>query len=373
MLITDDKQSSMEHPTASDNLYDQLRALPKVDLHRHLEGSLRLETLAEIGQEHGIDLPSYDIEDLRPFATVTNEEPDFHRFLEKFRFLRRFYPTQEAVRRVAYEAVDDAADDNIKYLELRFNPVALARAQGFSFHQVTTWVSESVAAAEREYDISVNLIIQIGRDVSLNTATQVASVALDHRGKGVVGLDLAGDEVQYPAARFADIFQNARREGLHVTVHAGEAGSPRNIQVAVEELRAERIGHGVRAVEDSAIVELLRERKIALEVCPTSNLQTGVVDRFWQHPLSHLLALDLRVTINTDDPSVSATTLTDEYIVAMLAMGISMEQIKHMILTGAQSSFLPPHKQKRLANRLRREINCSASSKQITNPIQTRG
>ena len=132
------------------NLRAQLRGLPKVDLHRHLEGSLRLQTLAEIAQEHGIDLPSYDIEYLRPFVTVTDEEMGFHRFLEKFRLLRRFYPTQAAMERLAYEAVVDAADDNIKYLELRFNPVALSREQGFSLNQVTTWVSSAVARAERD-------------------------------------------------------------------------------------------------------------------------------------------------------------------------------------------------------------------------------
>lgn len=357
ITVTDNKRSAMRHTTSNNKLYDRLRDLPKVDLHRHLEGSLRLETLAEIAQEHSIDLPSYDIEDLRPFATVTGEKPDFHRFLEKFRFLRRFYPTQEAVQRVTCEAVDDAADDNIKYLELRFNPAALARAQGFSFHQVTTWVSEATARAERQRDIEVNLIVQIGRDEDLETASQIASVAIDHREQGIVGLDLAGDEVQYPATRFTDIFQTARGEGLHVTVHAGEAGNPRNIQEAVAKLGAERIGHGIRAVEDSVVVELLRERDVALEVCPTSNLQTGVVDRFWQHPLPHLLALDLQVTLNTDDPSVSATTLTDEYAVAILAMSISIEQIKHMILTGAASSFQPPDQREKLVERLRREMN----------------
>ncbi|HID65189.1 MAG TPA: hypothetical protein EYP49_20920, partial [Anaerolineae bacterium] len=132
------------------SLRAQLHALPKVDLHRHLEGSLRLQTLAEIAQEHGIDLPSYDIESLRPFATVTGEEPDFHRFLQKFSFLRRFYTTQAAIERVAYEAVADAATDNVKYLELRFNPVAQARVQGFSLDEVTTWVCGAVASAQRD-------------------------------------------------------------------------------------------------------------------------------------------------------------------------------------------------------------------------------
>jgi len=349
-------RSEEERSEAMASLRAQLRALPKVDLHRHLEGSLRLKTLVEIAQEHGIDLPSYDIEYLRPFVTVTNEKPDFHLFLEKFRFLRRFYPTQAAVERVAYEAVADAAADNVEYLELRFNPVAQAREQGFSLDQVTAWVCGAVARARRDYGVRANLIVQIGRDESLETASQIADIAVAHRNDGVVGLDLAGDEVGYPARRFAEVFQRARREGLGVTVHAGEVGAPENVREAIELLGARRIGHGVRSIENSDVVQLLRSREVTLEVCPTSNLQTSVVRRFWQHPLPDLLALNLRVTINTDDPSVSDTTLTDEYMTAMLAMGVTLEQIKHVILTGVAGSFQPPEERERLAEWFRRKL-----------------
>jgi adenosine deaminase len=334
----------------------QLHGLPKVDLHRHLEGSLRLETLSEIAQEHGIDLPSYDIEYLRPFVTVTDQDIGFHRFLEKFRLLRRFYPTQAAVERMAYEAVVDAAADNIKYLELRFNPVALAREQGFSFDQVTTWVSSAVAQAQRDCGVRTNLILQIGRDENLDTAFQIADVALAHRSDSVVGLDLAGDETGYPARRFAEVFQRARREGLQVTVHAGEAGNAENVREAIEMLGAQRIGHGVRSIENSEIVQLIRQREVTLEVCPTSNLQTGVERRIWQHPLPDLLALNVRVTLNTDDPSISDTTLTDEYLTVMLAMGVTLEQIKQTIVTAIEGSFQPPEERKRLAAWFRREL-----------------
>ena len=323
------------------SLRAQLHDLPKVDLHRHLEGSLRLSTLSEIAKEHGMDLPSYDIEYLRPFVTVTTEEPDFHRFLEKFNLLRRFYPTQGAVERLAYEAVADAADDNVRYLELRFNPVALSRVQGFSFDEVTAWVCNAVKQAQADFDICTYLILQIGRDESVETASRIADVALAHQADGVVGLDLAGDEMGYPASRFADVFQRARAGGLNITVHAGEAGSAENVEEAVKLLGARRIGHGVRSIENSYVVQLLRDQEITLEVCPTSNLQTGVVRRFGMHPVPDLLALGLNVTINTDDPSVSDTTLTDEYMAVILAMGVSIEQIKKTILSGVKGSFQP--------------------------------
>jgi adenosine deaminase len=339
-----------------------LQALPKVDLHRHLEGSLRLQTLADIALEHGIDLPSYDIEYLRPFATVTTDaEPDFHLFLEKFTFLRRFYPTQGAIERIAYEAVADAAADNIKYLELRFNPVALAREQGASLDQAVSWVCNTVAQAQRDCEIHTGLILQIDRRGSVETASQIADIALDHRQNGVVGLDLAGYEVDYPALRFADVFQRAKREGLGITVHAGEEGGPENVREAIERLGAQRIGHGVRAIENSQVLELVYEQGVTLEVCPTSNLQTGVVDRLGYHPLFDLLALNLRVTLNTDDPCISDTTLTDEYRVAMLALGITLEQLKRMIIIGIEGSFQPPEERERLVDWFRKELEATTN------------
>ncbi len=338
------------------SLRAQLQALPKVDLHRHLEGSLRLQTLAEIAMEHGIDLPSYDIEALRPFVTVANEQPDFHRFLEKFRLLRRFYPTQAAVERIAYEAVADAAADNVKYLELRFNPVAQARMQGFPLDQVTTWVCDAVARAQRECGVRTNLIMQIGRDEDLETASQIVEIALAHREQGIVGIDLAGDEVHYPASNFAALFQHARQEGLYVTAHAGEAAGAQNVREAIELLGAQRIGHGLRTIENSEVVRLVRDREVALEVCPTSNLQTGVIRHFWHHPLVDLLALDLRVTINTDDPSICDTTLTDEYLVALLAIGVTLDQIKRAIVTAAEGAYLPPEEKGQLVAWFRKEL-----------------
>lgn len=341
--------------TTMSGLRAQLHALPKIDLHRHLEGSLRLETLAEIAQEHGIDLPGHNIEALRPLVTVTNEKPDFKRFLEKFGVLRRFYRTQAAVERVAYEAVADASADNIRYLELRFNPVALTRVQGFTFDQVTTWVCSTVASAQRDLGIRANLILQIGRDESVETAFQIAEVAIAHREDGVVGLDLAGDETSYPASGFSEVFRRARLAGLGLTLHAGEVGSAANVREAIG-LGAQRIGHGVRTVEDSEVVQLVHDQGIALEMCPTSNIQTGVVRRFWQHPLPDLLALNLRVTINTDDPSVSDTTLTDEYMTAVLAMGVTLGQIKQMILLAAEASFQPAEERNRMVDWFRDQL-----------------
>jgi adenosine deaminase len=332
------KESRRRHEV--EDLRATLAALPKVDLHRHLEGSLRLETLCDIALEHGIDLPSYDIESLRPLVTVTDEKPDYRGFLEKFAVLRRFYPTRDAVERVAREAIGDAAADNVKYLELRFNPVALARLQGFGLPEVTEWVCSAAHSAERENDIDVRLILQIGRDEPLATAYDIADIAAAHQGGGVVGLDLAGDEVDSPAAAFADVFRHARDSGLGLTLHAGEAGGADNVLEAIS-LGAQRIGHGIGAAGNPQALKAIRDGGITLEMCPTSNLQTGAVRSLAEHPLTEMLGHHLRVTVNTDDPSISDTTLTDEYLVAALAMGVSLAQIKTMILNSVEGSFLP--------------------------------
>lgn len=325
-----------------------LAAWPKIDLHRHLEGSLRLSTLSEIAREHGVDLPSWGLEELRPYVQIVDDAPDFQSFLSKFRLLRRFYSTREAVMRVAYEAVADAAADNIKYLELRFNPVALAKVQGFSYEEVAEWVISAVDSAQHDHDIQVRLIAQIGRDETIAVARQVAEVAAAFQDQGFVALDLAGDEVNYPAARFTKVFHWARAQGLHVTIHAAEAGPAINIRDAIERLGAERIGHGVRAMEDLSVIDLLIKNNVTLEMCPTSNLQTGVVSRLGQHPLWAYQQVGIRVTINTDDPSISNTTLTDEYMVALRGIGIPLRAIRRMILTAAEAAFLPESERQRL-------------------------
>lgn len=334
-----------------------MHALPKVDLHRHLEGSLRLETLAEIAQEHGIDLPSYNLEQLRPYVQFTDEEPGFQRFLEKFKLLRRFYTTPEAVKRVAYEAVVDAATDNVKYLELRFSPSALAHAQSFPLHEVTEWVIEAVEQAQVDAGVTARLLCAVVRHDSYDLAREVIEVAIAYRDRGIVGVDLAGDEIHFPAAPFAPLFKRAADYGLGITIHAGEAGGAANVREAVEVLHAQRIGHGIRSIEDAQVVQLLRRHNVTLEICPTSNLQTGVVDNFGLHPLRDLYVLGVNVTINTDDPSVSDTSLTDEYVVAMLGLGVTLRDVRMCTRNSIRAAFLLPEAKRQLETAILTEFD----------------
>ena len=321
--------------------------LPKIDLHRHLEGSLRLSTLAEIAHQHGVDLPSWDVEELRPYVQVVEDTPDFHSFLAKFKLLRRFYSSREAVMRVAYEAVADAAEDNIRYLELRFNPVALSLNQGFSFEDVVDWVIRATDQAQIDYAIQTRLIVQLGRHEP-QYAWQLAEIAAAEQARGIVALDLAGDEINYPIDKFIDVFQWAKKQGLHITAHAAEAGPPVNVRDALEKLGAERIGHGVRAKEDLAVIDLLNKSQVTLEMCPTSNLQTGIIAKLAHHPIYPFHQIGIPVTINTDDPSISNTTLTDEFLVAARGAGVPYRVLPEMILNAARSAFLPEPEKARL-------------------------
>jgi len=332
-----------------DDLRDKLKEWPKIDLHRHLEGTLRLETLSDIAREHGVDLAGYEVESIRPHVQITDEPRTYRHFLAKFGVLRHFYRTREVVERVTYEAVADAAEDNVRYLELRFTPSTLANVGRFALEDVTQWVIQSVRRAEVGHDIRVLLIMSMNRHESLSIGQQTAELAIHHRGE-IAGLDLAGDEVAFSARPFAPLFQKAKQAGLGITVHAGEWRGSENIIESIEHLCADRIGHGVRAIESSDVVRYLRERKITLEICPTSNLQSGVVQTISQHPLADLQDLGLLITINTDDPSVSNICLTGEYALAVGQLGLSLEGLKRAILNSARAAFLPKNEKQHLVD-----------------------
>jgi adenosine deaminase len=339
-------------PTSRQQFY---QSYPKVDLHRHLEGSLRIKTLLEVGREHGITLPvSPDLTSL--VQMQANDSLNFSTFLSKFQILRIFYRSAEIIRRVTREAIQDAAEDNVRYLELRFTPVALSRAQDFSLANVMDWVTESAAQAAAEFGLTVRLIASVNRHESPKLAEQVADLAVARKTRGIVGLDLAGNEADFSAAPFAGIFRQAKAGGLALTVHGGEWGGAANVREAIETLDADRIGHGVRVVEDAGVVALARGCGIPFEVCLTSNFHTGAVPGLAEHPLKRMLQAGLNVTLNSDDPSISRITLGDEYQLAGEAMGISAGELAACVLRAANAAFLPEVERDQLVVSLAAEL-----------------
>jgi len=316
-------------------------ALPKVELHRHLEGSLRIKTMVEIASDHGLTVPA-SIVRLSDMVQVGDNEPyTFTNFLEKFKTLRLFYRSPEVIARVTREAIEDAAHDNVRYMELRFTPVALSRAERFPLHDVMDWVCESAMNTADKLGITVRLIASVNRHESPRLAEQVAWLAAGYRDKGVVALDIAGNEAEFSGEPFAAIFQEAKESGLHITVHAGEWAGAANVREAIEVLGADRIGHGVRVLEDPKVVALAKERDTVFEVCVTSNHQSGVTPTLEEHPLPDMIEAGLTTTINTDDPSISRISLSDEFQTASERLGLTMPVLKEQVLNAANAAFLP--------------------------------
>jgi adenosine deaminase len=339
-----------------ENLKDFYYALPKVELHRHLEGSLRLRTMVELARTQGITVPM-STGSLSNLVQVQKNEPStYQNFLSKFLTLRQFYRSPEVIARLTREAVEDAAKDKIRYLELRFTPVALSRAERFQLADVMDWVCESTQKAALAFGLRVGLIVSVNRHESVELANEVVELAVARRERGLVGLDLAGNEAEFPAKPFAGIFREAQQSGLKLTIHAGEWGGAANVRDAFELFNADRIGHGVRVVEDPSTMALARERAAAFEVCVTSNYQTGVIPPNTKHPLMKMLQEGLNVTICSDDPSISQITLTDEYHRVCEDMDLSQSRLKECILAAAGAAFLPEQERQKLVGELKKEL-----------------
>ncbi|MFT7585999.1 MAG: adenosine deaminase [Cellvibrionaceae bacterium] len=334
-------------------IYNRLKLLPKVDIHRHFEGSLRISTLSEIANKFSMDIPSDPIL-LAPMVQMIGEKPDPHRFLAKFGILRTFYQSPAIIKRLAYEVVADAAMDNVKYLELRFSPQALAAQRGYPLDKVTDWVIESVQEAAKKFDITVNLIVTLVRHHPLHEAQRVAEIAMSRKESGIVGLDLAGDEINFPADLFTNIFREAKQEGLKITIHAGEWMGAETVKQAIVDLQADRIGHGVRAAEDQSVLSLIRERQIPLEMSLASNEQTASVSSIKQHPLKDLLTYGIKVTINADDPSICAVTMTDELALAAEHLKMNFMSLYDLTCNGLDAAFICDQERKELKSYIQR-------------------
>ena len=319
---------------------DYYQSLPKVDLHRHLEGSLRLSTLSDVGREYDLDLP--DLDHLQQMVQVVQTDPHTSQnFLSKFEVLRKFYRSPEIITRITDEAIADAAADNVAYLELRFTPSTLGKAGNYPLGEVMDWVIAAALSAQAKYGVTTRLIASVNRHDSVNLAAEVAQLAVDRHDSAIVGLDLAGDEANFSAAPFAPIFQEARQDDLKITIHAAEWGPAENVAQAIDQLGAERIGHGVRVLEDEDVAAMARERGMTFEVCVTSNYQSGVIAALDEHPIKKMIQAGLNPTINTDDPSISGITLGGEYALVRDKIGLTQAELQDRISAAAQAAFLP--------------------------------
>jgi adenosine deaminase len=327
--------------------------LPLIDLHRHLDGNLRLETILDLALQHNLPLPAYTLEGLRPHIQVTEPQTDIMAYFTKFNWMVSVLADYDACRRVAYENVLDAAEEGIDYIELRFSPWFMAEPHGLDpvgvVDAVVSGISEGLADTE---GVKANLLGIISRTYGVEVGFKELDALLSHKDD-IVGLDLAGDEVNFPPEMFVENFRIARDAGWGITVHAGESAGPESVWSAIEDLGATRIGHALSINQDPALMEMMLEKGIGIEANLTSNVHTNSVPSYAEHPLKGWLELGLLATINTDDPGISPVTLREEFEVAAPLAGLTEADTRQAQENAVKVAFLnEEEKQALLASKL---------------------
>lgn len=328
--------------------------LPKAEIHVHLDGSLRPETLIELSRDAGAPLPSSDPGDIRRFMLVDHAH-NLEEFLKKFDTTVAVLQTPEAIERVAYEMCEDAARDHLRYLEVRYCP-HLSTKQGLSLDEAIAAELRGLQRGEQDFGVVTRMINCSLRHYSPEVSFRIAEASVRFRDQGVVAFDLAGGEAGRPCGAHADAFDLAQEGRLGITVHAGEAAGAESIAEAIDLCHADRIGHGTRLNEDPRLRDYVRDRRITLEINITSNLQTHAVTAAAAHPVRDYFDRGLNVTLCTDSWLMCGVSLTDEYWLAHTALGFTRAEIDRMILNGFESAFLPWPERERLVASVRDEL-----------------
>jgi adenosine deaminase len=329
--------------------------LPKTDLHVHLDGSLRLESLIDLAERQGVTLPADTSEGLRKAMHCGENTGSLARYLEAFDITLSVLQTEDSLYRVAYELAQDAAAENVRYMEVRYSPM-LHLKRGLSVVAVVEAVLAGLRRGYEDHGIESNVIICGIRNISPESSLEMARLAVAYKNRGVVAFDLAGAEYDHPAKHHRDAFQLIRNNNIDCTIHAGEAFGPESISQALHVCGAHRIGHGCRLREDGDLLHYITDHRIPLEVCPSSNVQTGAVESLERHPLRLYHDLGVRVTVNTDNRLITDTTVSKELWLCHTKMGLDAKGIARLILNGFKSAFLPFHIKQTYLRRIAAEI-----------------
>ena len=308
---------------------------------------MRLETVLELALVHDLELPALELEALRPHLQIVEPEADLAGFLGRVELMASVLTDYDACRRVAYENVEDARREGLDYVELRFSPGFMAHPHGLHPQGVVEAVCDGVAAGARDVGVPAKLIGILSRTFGVRAVDAELDALLAFRDK-LVALDLAGDEASVPGTEFVDHFRRGRDAGWRITVHAGEAAGAESVWQALNELGATRIGHGVRATEDPALLDYLADHAIGLESCLTSNIHTSTVSSLETHPLKDFLDRGILATINTDDPTVSGIDLAHELTTAAPAAGLTPDHVRQAQENALEIAFLEPDERKAL-------------------------
>ena len=331
-----------------------LRQLPKAELHCHLDGSVRPQTLLDLAREQGVAMPRDDAQALGEYMKVSDAKT-LEDYLARFEVTLSVMQTEGALERIAYELAEDAHTDGVLYLETRFSPVLNVKG-GLKAHDVVDAVLKGLARAESELGLVSRVIVTALRHLEPDVSLALAQLAVAYRDKGVVGFDLAGGEKGNPASRHKKAFQYALSHDMACTCHAGEGDGSASIREAVHVCGANRIGHGTRLFEDRSLMDFVNDRRIPVEICITSNVQTHATESYAAHPVRQYYDAGLNVVLNTDNRLMSATTLTDEYEHAAVRLGFSFDELARMAINGFESAFLHARERDQLVQRARARV-----------------
>jgi adenosine deaminase len=334
---------------------ETLLRLPKAELHCHLDGSVRPETMIELGQEYGVAMPRADAASLREYMTVRDAR-NLEDYLARFTTTLSVMQRADAIERIALELAEDAHRDGVTYIEVRFAPVLNVRG-GLTIERVVEAAVRGLARAETQYGIIGRVIVTALRTLSPDVSMEHARLAVAYRRRGVAGFDLAGAEAGNPASKHARAFDYARSHDMACTCHAGEGDGGQSIREAVHVCGADRIGHGTRLFEDPSLLEYVNDRRIPIEMCLTSNVQTRAAASYESHPLRRYYDAGLNVVLSTDNRLMSATTLTDEYLHAASSLGFTFADLARVALNSFESAFLPWSERQSLIARARAAID----------------
>ena len=332
-----------------------LHALPKTDLHCHLDGSMRLKTILELAEQQKVKLPADNEEALARAIHMGEVCQSLEDYLVAFDVPLSVLQTAESLYRSAYELAVDAAAENVRYLEVRYSP-ALHLKKGLKMTTIIDSVLEGLRVAKRETGIKYGVIVCGIRHINPQTSMRLAELSVAYKNRGVLGFDLAGAEASFPAKDHKDAFQLILKNNVNCTAHAGEAFGPESIAQAIHYLGAHRIGHGTRLREDGDLLNYVNDHRIPLEVCLSSNVQTGAVNSLEAHPLRFYFDYGLRVTINTDNRLITDTTVTKELWLAHKELGLALEDLTTIIVSGFKSAFLPFREKQDLLRQVNQEI-----------------
>ncbi len=333
-----------------------IRRLPKTELHCHLDGSVRPRTVLELAEHQKVSLPTGNLARLTRLMQAGRRTRNLGDYLRIFDITLSVMQEKEALYRIAYELVEDCAEENVRHLEVRYSPI-LHRKRRLKFEDIVDPVIAGLRDAGARHDISTGVIICGIRSMSPKVSIELAELAVAYKGRGVLAFDLAGQEKDYPAKAHREAFDIIHKNNVNSTVHAGEAFGPASIAQALHYCGAHRIGHGTRLVEDDDLMRYVRDHRIPLEMCLSSNVQTRVAKTPSAHPFGQYFRSGLRVTLNTDNRLMSATTSSQEIALAARAFRLSPYEIKRIIINGFKSAFMPYPQKARMLREVNLEID----------------